>query len=89
MSSNRTRAIGDALTVSVDDRSGISYSEIASKLHLSEQRIIDSACRVSYCQVLQLIDHAVCTSAAVPTTGEFDSLAQVLDIKSPVSITAL
>ncbi|KZT08046.1 uncharacterized protein LAESUDRAFT_677285 [Laetiporus sulphureus 93-53] len=47
------------------DKKGISYSEIASKLHLSEQRIID-----------------ICTGAAVPTTGEFDSLAQVLDIKS-------
>ncbi|KZT02939.1 uncharacterized protein LAESUDRAFT_660702 [Laetiporus sulphureus 93-53] len=50
------------------DKKGIafSYSEIASKLHLSEQRIID-----------------ICTGAAVPTTGEFDSLAQILDIKSP------
>ncbi|KZT02941.1 uncharacterized protein LAESUDRAFT_660808 [Laetiporus sulphureus 93-53] len=55
-----------ALAAAKDKKGAFSYSEIASKLYLSEQRIID-----------------ICTGAAVPTTGEFDSLAQILDIKSP------
>ncbi|PCH38938.1 hypothetical protein WOLCODRAFT_167714 [Wolfiporia cocos MD-104 SS10] len=48
------------------DKKGLSYSQIASQIGISEQRVVD-----------------ICTGAAVATTGEFNSLATVLDIKTP------
>ncbi|KZT70637.1 hypothetical protein DAEQUDRAFT_667449 [Daedalea quercina L-15889] len=47
------------------DKKGLSYSQIAQQIGISEQRVID-----------------ICTGAVVPTTGEFNSLASALDIKS-------
>ncbi|EPT04830.1 hypothetical protein FOMPIDRAFT_1027575 [Fomitopsis schrenkii] len=48
------------------DKKGLSYTQIAQQIGISEQRVVD-----------------ICTGAAVPTTGEFNSLASALDIKSP------
>jgi len=55
-----------AALAAAKDKKGLSYAEIAGKLGISEQRVVD-----------------ICTGAAVPTTGEFNSLANVLDITSP------